>query len=299
MARKLGVNKMSVSFEEFIIQCCKAEEGTLRKWMRKVLPRFGFSIIEDDYRSERADDNPAYAEVHNLLAVRGNPRVCLVAHTDVCRDHKSNGPHPYYPKSTADKEKIPAGAKVVQPVIKRVEVEEEDTKTVKRIIQDKNCDLQVGGDDRLGVAINSWIALNTGYDLALLFTTDEEVGLKSARKVEFPELKRYDLCIQVDRGNHSHELVTKIGSTILCDYDTAVRLLEVAYDIGMPRKIVNGAGTDVVALKDRGIIKNAVNMTCGYHCSYGAGPQEYVDISEARSTMQYVASIVKDFSLNP
>lgn len=283
---------MSVSFEEFIKQCCKAEEGGLRKWMRRVLPRHGFTIKEDKYVSDRARKDPSYKEVHNLLAVRGSkPRICLVAHTDVCRDHNSD--RIFY----GNPNKKPANMKMVEPVTKTSEAEEEDTKISKRIIQDKNCETQVGGDDRLGVAINTWIALNTGHDMALLFTTDEEVGLKSAHEVDFAELRDFDLCVEVDRGNHSHELVNKIGGTILCDYDTAVELLEIAFDIGKPRKLVQGAGTDVAAMKSRKIIKNAVNMTCGYHASTSSNPTEYICIQEAIDTMKYVASIVKSYNL--
>lgn len=281
---------MAVSFEEFIMQCCKSEEGGLRKWMRKVLPRHGFTLKEDTYQGERARKQDSYKTVHNLLAVRGNPKVCLVAHTDVCRDHESK------PLYYGNPKKKPEHSNMVEPVIKKVEAEEEDQKIVKRIIQDKNCESQVGGDDRLGVAINLWVALNTGYDVALLFTTDEEVGLKSAREVDFAELREYDLCLQVDRGNHSHELVTKIGNTILCDYDTTVKLLEIAFDMGKPRKAVQGAGTDVAAMRERKIIKNAVNMTCGYHSSFSSNPNEYIDIEEAKDTMKFVAAIVKDYN---
>jgi acetylornithine deacetylase/succinyl-diaminopimelate desuccinylase-like protein len=286
---------MTVSFEQFIIQCCKAEERQLRKWMHRVLPRYGFTLKEDDYVSERAKTNERYKTIHNLLAVRGTPRVCAVAHTDVCRDHsRHDNEEVYY----GNPHKKPIGMKMVEPVIKYVEAEEEDSKVKKRIIQDKNCETQVGGDDRLGVAINLWVALNTGYDMALYFPTDEEIGLRSARMVDFAELREYDLCVEVDRGNHSHELVTKINNTILCDYDTVVRLLEIAYDMGKPRKAVTGANTDVYALKERKIIKNAVNMTCGYHNSVSAGANEYICISEASDTMKFLSSIIKDYSLH-
>jgi len=282
---------MAVTFEEFIMQCCKSGEGGLRKWIHKILPRYGFTIKEDSYLPERARKQDSYKNVHNLLAVRGNPKICLVAHTDVCRDHDSK------PLYYGNPKKKPDHSVMVEPVIKRVEVEEESHKIIKRIIQDKNCESQVGGDDRLGVAINLWVALNTGFDVALLFTTDEEIGLKSARVVDFAELREYDLCLQVDRGNHSHELVTKIGSTILCDYDTVVRLLEIAFDMGKPRQAIQGANTDVAAMRDRKIIKNAVNMTCGYHSSFSSNPNEYIDIEEATDTMKYVAAIVKDYAI--
>ena len=283
---------MAVTFEEFIMQCCKAKESNLRKWVRKILPRYGFTIKEDSYLSERVSKDDSFKDVHNLLAIRGaKPKVCLVAHTDICRDHNSKTP--FY----GNPNKIPAGRSMVIPTIKKVEVEEEDGKCVKRIIQDKNCEWQVGGDDRLGVAINLWVALNTDYPLGICLTTDEEVGLKSARKIDFAELREFPLCVQTDRGNHSHELVTKIGSTILCDYETVVRLLEIAFDMGKPRKVVTGAGTDVAAMRERKVIQNAVNMTCGYHSSYSDGPNEYIDIEESRDTMKYVSSIVRAYEM--
>lgn len=285
---------MSMLFEEFIIQCCKAGEPQLRSWLRKILPRHGFTVQEDDYVSDRAKSNPGYKSVHNFLAVRGTPKVCLVAHTDVCRDHTSKESSPIFYGAPAKK---PNNMKMVEPVIKIIEAEEETSPLKKRIIQDSSCETQVGGDDRLGVAINTWIAINSGYDMALLYPTDEEVGLKSAREVKFPELGDYDLCVEVDRGNHSHELVNRIHNTMLCDYDTTAKLLEIAFDIGKPRKLVNGNGTDVYAMKERKIIKNAVNMTCGYHSSNGASGNEYICIQEARDTMFYVSHIVRNFNL--
>lgn len=276
------------------MQCCKAEESILRRFLKKKLQENGFTVIEDDYVSERAKKNSNYNYVHNMLAVRGNPNVCFVAHTDVCRDHKNHFDKPIYygHPSSAPKDMLR-----VDPVIKKMEMMEGDEKIIKNVIQDRNCQVQVGGDDRLGVAINSWIALNTGYDVALLFTTDEEIGLRSAGKVAFPELKEYDLCVQTDRGNHSHELVTKIGSTKLCDYDTEALLLELAYDIRLPRRIVVGANTDVYRLKENKMIKNAVNMTCGYHDSHSASGDEYIDIQEATDTMIYCANILKHYYL--
>lgn len=297
------ITKSASAFENHIMQCCKAPEWVLRKWLKKVLTRAGFVIIEDNYKTERCAKEPRYETVHNMLAIRGTPSVCLAAHTDVCRDHDegrnesrygSYGEHHYWMYDRHDedisKPKVP---RKVEPVIKTVETDG----VIRRVIQDRECRLQVGGDDRLGVAIITWIALNTGYDLGLYFPTDEEIGLKSARVCEIPQLKEFDLIAQIDRGNHSDELVIKIAGEILCSYDTAVRLLEIAYDLGMPRAPVHGMSTDVYALKSRGMCKEAVNMTCGYHHSHGSSPNEYIEIEEARNTMKYVAGIVKDYYL--
>lgn len=259
------------SFENFIMQCCKAKEWELRKFLKRVLSHAGFTIQEDNYRTDRG---AKYSNVHNMLATRGKPRVCLVAHTDVCRDHAYGAPD-------------------VDPVMKVHSMRGE----LRSIIQDRHCNVQVGGDDRLGVAINTWIALNTGYDLGLLFTTDEEIGLISAEHVRFPELLNFDILLQVDRGNHSDQLVTAIGGCQLCSEQTARRLLKISEDIDLPRYRVNGMMTDVLAIKTNHMCKEAVNMTCGYHNSIGADRDEYIDIQESKDTVKYVSSIIKYYDL--
>lgn len=291
--------KHTSTFEKHIIQCCKASEWDLRNWLRKTLTRAGFTITEDKYKTERCDFSKKYETVHNMLAVRGTPKVCLVSHTDVCREHdearsnshrfKSEYPAEYkkYYGEEEEEEKH-----VVDPVVKKVK---DDEGVVRRIIQDRHRKLQTGGDDRLGVAIITWIALNTGYDMGLFFPTDEEIGLKSAAACEMKELLDFDLLVEVDRGNHSNELVTKIGNTYLCGWETGTRLLEIAFDMGIPRTPVTGMGTDVAALISRGKAKEAVNMTCGYHESHSSSPDEYIEVAEAMDTMRYVSSIVKSY----
>lgn len=296
-------------FEQHIIYCCRAPEYDLRKWLKKALPRAGFRLIEDDYKTDRIKNDNRYENVHNLVAIRGeNPSVCLVSHTDVCREHdtkrrSSVDSHEEFikwlskPSDKDDFNKVKDGVLKntktyrVDPIIKVIE----NNGNIRRIIQDRLCKLQVGGDDRLGVAINTWIALNTSHDMGLYFPTDEEIGLKSAYECKIEDLKNFDLLVQIDRGNKSNELVVKIGEETLCSYEVATKLLEMAYDIGLPRGLVTGMHTDVYALKSRGWIKNCVNMTCGYHNSYGAGSEEYICIKEALNTLKYALEIVKKY----
>lgn len=296
------IKKIS-NFEKHIINCCKNTEWDLRKWLHKVLTRAGFVITEDNYRTERCDHNKKYETIHNMFAVRGKPNVCLVAHTDVCREHeetrgfkRKNSEYQNWMNKAFDDDEQEDDKIIIDPVVKKV-VDADGN--IRRIIQDRHCKTQTGGDDRLGVAINTWIALNSGYDLALYFPTDEEIGLKSAAACEMKELKDFDLFVQVDRGNHTDELVTKIGGNFLCSWETATRLLEIAYDMGMPRAPVSGLGTDVAALIAKGKIKEAVNMTCGYHESHGASSDEFIEVEEAKNTFKYVSNIVKNYYLNP
>lgn len=262
------------TFENFIIQSCKAQEWDLRRFLKQVLKRNGFSILEDDYVSYRGGK---YTGVHNMLAIRGKPRVCLVAHTDVCRNYGWNNEN-----------------ETPEPVIKEME----GPNGIRRIIQDKNCEVQVGGDDRLGVAINTWIALNTGYDIALLFCTEEESGLCSAQQCRFPELKEFDLLVEVDRGNQlANQLVSSISGQRICSPEVVGRLLSIANDIGLPRIQVQGFLTDVLAIKENGMCKDAINLSCGYYNSHGSRPDEYIDIEDAKNTMRYVSSIVQHYDL--
>lgn len=253
------------TFEDFIIDCCKLNEWTLRDELKTLLTENGFTIVEDEYKSP-LNKGEKYNTIHNMLAIRGTPRVCLVAHTDVCRDYNSEIP----PE--------------VEPVIKE--------QFGKSIIQDKDCKTQVGGDDRLGVAINTWVAIKGKEDLALLFTSDEEAGCLSSSKLKLEQIKEYELLVQTDRGNRSNQLVSHIGGRRLCDNNVVQRLLQISKDIGLPRIEIEGFLTDVLVIKRNGMCKNAVNMTIGYHQSYGDEPNEYIDIMEAKEALAYVDAIV-------
>lgn len=289
-------------FEKHLIQCLKLPEWILRKNLKKYLSRVGFEIYEDGYLSDRAKKDKRYSTVHNMLAIRGgdDANICLAAHTDICRDHAEMrdshdqfgryGEQQYWMYDGAEKIS-PRVPRKVEPVVKLVEVENQK----RRIITDKENRLQVGGDDRLGVAIATWIALNTGYNMGLAFFTDEEIGCRSSSAWEMERLKAFDLVAQIDRGNHTDQLVNKISGEILCDYDTTIRLLSIAHKMGQPREVVVGASTDVAALKRKGMVKNAVNMTCGYMHSMGESPLEWIDMEDAVSTLHFCANIVKDY----
>src|SRR5271166_5194675 len=292
-------------FESFMLKTLAAPEWELRKFTKKILTRAGFQIFEDKYESDRCSKDPRYKGIGNLLAIRGEkPSICLVAHTDVCRDHEalrdskwggySEYAHFMHGRHEDTEETSKQAPVKVEPVIKQWM---DEKGKFQRIMQDRHCKTQVGGDDRVGCGINLWIAVNTGYNMGLLFPTDEESGLKSSRVNEIPQMKDFELCAQVDRGNNSDQLVIKISGELLCSYETAAKLSEIAYDGGAPRSITSGMHTDIYVLKNQGKIREAVNMTCGYHNSHGADPTEYIDLYELRSTLKYVADIVKHYNL--
>lgn len=273
---------MNIEFADLIVTCCQLSEPDLRSYIKQVLIERDFSIQEDSYISPRGGE---YLNIHNLLAIRGNPKVCLVSHTDVCRDHdKFQG---WLPNETAPEYKV-------EPVIKDLMHFHE----LVSVVQDKECLAQVGGDDRAAVAVLLWLALKTELPIGILLTTDEEIGLISAKEVAFPELINFDLLIQIDRGNQqNHQIVTKISQLNLCDQNLAKSLIELAKIKGKPREEVIGGGTDVFAIKLNGKCKNAINLTCGYHNSLSSNPYEYIVIHELEETMEYVKDIIEFLSM--
>jgi hypothetical protein len=253
------------SFETFMMKCCAAKEWELRKFLKRILKKFDFKIIEDDYKSHRGGK---YNTVHNMLAIRGEPKVCLIAHSDTCKDHAGD----------------------IIPVRPKIKIE-----NGRRIIQDEFCMVQLGADDRVGIAINVWIAIHTGHDLGLLITTDEEVGVVSAEYASFPELLDFELLLQVDRGNHKNQIASTICGVEMCCKGTEERLIDISKRIGMERYTVNGALTDVLALKINGMCGDGVNITCGYWNSYSNSENEYIDIEDAKETLIFVNEVIKDY----
>ncbi len=261
----------NLSFDELIIWCCKTPEDFLRREIKRVLKVKGFSLEEDNYTSYRSNDQDVDNQLKNSLFVRGNATYCLVAHTDVCRDHSA------FENNRSAVSPTP----VMKSFGDRIVIQDETEKT------------QLGGDDRLGVAIALWIACHTNHDIGILLTTDEEAGLLSAYKMKIERVKDFDLLIQIDRGNNSDQIVTFIKDEKLCSEYMAEKLLTICILCDLPREEVKGRGTDVYAIKKNKMCKNAVNMTCGYHDSYGDDGSEFIDYEEAQKTVKLIDNFLK------
>ena len=266
----METNINDLSFEDLLVWCCSADETVLRNTIKSTLTKLNFSFKEDDYKSYRSTGKFAQENVHNLLFTRGNPKYCLVAHTDVCRDHTS---------FSNEFVRVPP-----TPTFKM--------KNGRRILQDKDCEIQVGGDDRVGVTVSLWIAMHTEHDLGLLYTTDEEVGLISADYVQFPELKDFKLLIQIDRGNHSNQIVPTIGGVKLCDQSMLDSIFGSLKNTGFVKTAVVGRATDVLSIKANKMCQNAINLTCGYYDSIGDSGEEYIDVEEAKDTAKFVRHLI-------
>ena len=246
--------------ETLLVATCVADETALQRTLTSELAGAGFATRRDRYRPSPRAFPPR--DVTNLLFVRGAPRVCLVAHTDVVRDH---------------------GGVATAPTPHVVS----DPATGRRVLADRARATPIGGDDRVGVAIIRWLAQTTTAPMAALFTTDEEIGLDGAYAVPMAWLEPFELLVEIDRrSDHGRELVTQIFGRRLCTDERAARLLAIAADVGMPRTTVMGLATDVYAFAARGFRGDAVNLSCGYHEPHA--PEEWVDMREAAETATYV-----------
>lgn len=259
--RALASRGVQSGFVRHVARCCAAAESALRRWLETELPKAGFSLHHDDYATTEGRPHP------NLLARRGEPSVVLVTHTDTCREHA-------HPGRRSD----PCLRKVVRGGTRRW------------ILQDRACRVQLGADDRLGVAIATWVGARARVPLGLLFTTDEEIGLRSARHVPVAWGDGCDLFVQIDRGADEPQLVTSIHGMPLCGKDTERSLIATAEGVGLPRAVADGRGTDVFVLKMQGVVREAVNLTCGYHRAHRE--DEFVDVQEAWETVELVRAIV-------
>lgn len=257
-------NSIDEGFLSHIEICCRLPEPELRAHLKALLAGAGFILEEDSYRGGMDGQTP------NLRAMRGIGHTALIAHTDVVRDFGRGGCAP-------------------TPVVRRKTIDGR----ARWILQDDLCETQLGGDDRLGVAIITWAALKApGISVDLVFTTDEECGLKSADAMRPEWLSDTGLVLGVDRGNQPDaQLVTSIHGLRLCSQDTERGLLDIAATCALPRRPVEGLSTDVYALVRNGVAHEAVNMTCGYH--RGHGDDEYIDLREAAETLTYVTAILK------
>lgn len=260
----------NLSFEELIIWACKSQESSLRIELLKVLKEFGYEIHKDSYSSYKDPGNSIY---NNVLFIRGKPNCSFICHTDICRDYVAINSDSPEPEPT--------------PVIKNMNGE--------RILQDYNCKTQIGGDDRLGVAIAVWTLLQSKNDCALLLTTDEEIGLRSSYELDIPKINDFELLIQIDRGNQSNQIVNEIGGLELCN-SLMSETLKLITSKRIPRTLVKGAPTDIYALKKQNKIQNAVNITCGYHNSFGQSGHEYINIREAKETLFLIKDILEYFT---
>ena len=145
----------------------------------------------------------------------------------------------------------------------------------------------VGADDKNGI----WIALRLLQKLPVLkvalFVGEEKLdGQPGCRGSRGCDLSVFDNCaylLQCDRKGCS-DVVTyyEKGQLSLCDdtFPPAHILAKYGYET------CSGGRTDVVALRERGLLKNCCNISCGYYRAHT--PDEYTRFSHLKNALQFV-----------
>lgn len=122
------------------------------------------------------------------------------------------------------------------------------------LVWSRNRKRPIGGDDKVGVAIALTLAA-FHPDISVVLPADEEIGCLGSGRMVFP---KHDLLVQCDRKG-SFDLVDRVWGSI-----ASIEASRTAKRILPHRNDVNGLSTDVATFSERGLCKNAFNMSCGY-----------------------------------
>lgn len=146
----------------------------------------------------------------------------------------------------------------------------------------------IGGDDKVGVFITLEILERFGVMKAVFFR-DEEVGCVGSYEADVSFFDDCRFVLQCDRkGNDDFVTVASGVDLSSCDFQDAVSGI-----IG-PRgyKFAHGMMTDVMALKEMGVMCSVANMSCGYYRPHSH--DEYVDIEDVQNCMEMCADIIEN-----
>lgn len=147
----------------------------------------------------------------------------------------------------------------------------------------------LGGDDKCGIAIIlrlMELAPRYNYEFIAAFTRSEERGV-GANKLNKNILKSVKWAIVLDRRNQN-DIVTKIGSTILCSKEFADWISHNAPKEITPN-IINSCFSDAVPLRSHGV-ENVVNLSTGYYEPHSE--KEYVIMSELYNSFLWTENII-------
>lgn len=160
-------------------------------------------------------------------------------------------------------------------------------------VDDNGGRIGCGADDKNGI----WIALRLLAELPVLkvalFVEEERDGdLEGCRGSRACDMWFFNDCrylLQCDRKGAS-DVVTVGKEVRLCDDDFIPAPILRQYGFSL----ATGNGTDVVALKQRGLSQPCCNISCGYYEPHK--DEEYTVVSELRNTLAFVRSVIECLS---
>lgn len=150
----------------------------------------------------------------------------------------------------------------------------------------------IGGDDKVGI----FIALQCVqfFDaIKVVFFRDEEVGCEGSYDADIDFFNDCGFVLQCDRRGNG-DFINIAGGTQLSSKEFQDDVKPILKGYGY--KFNTGMMTDVMALKETGIVCSMANISCGYYNPHTA--QEYVNIADVENCLEVVKMIILELSGN-
>lgn len=146
----------------------------------------------------------------------------------------------------------------------------------------------IGGDDKVGIFI-ALQCLEYFDNIKAVFFRDEEVGCQGSYLPDIEFFNDCSMVLQCDRKGNK-DFVINAGNTPLSSDKFQFDVLPIISKYGYC--FSNGMMTDVMALKESGILCSMANISCGYynpHCS-----NEYINIMDVFNCLEMVFDIITE-----
>jgi len=146
----------------------------------------------------------------------------------------------------------------------------------------------IGGDDKVGIFI-ALQCLETFDNMKAVFFRDEEVGCEGSYDADKTFFNNCNFVLQCDRRGNK-DFVINASNTPLSSDKFQSDVLPIISKYGY--SFSNGMMTDVMALKESGILCSMANISCGYynpHCS-----NEYVNTMDVFNCLEMVIDIMTE-----
>jgi tripeptide aminopeptidase len=144
----------------------------------------------------------------------------------------------------------------------------------------------IGGDDKVGVFI-VLECLEYFDDIKVAFFRDEEVGCQGSYEADLDFFDDCNIVLQCDRRGNG-DFITNASGTELSSKDFQKDIKGIISQYGY--KFANGMMTDVMALKEIGVLASMANISCGYYNPHSYN--EYVNIKDVANCLELVKHII-------
>lgn len=215
-----------------------------------------FKYIEGQLKAIGCD---YYVDDGNIYATKGNANLypCIASHMDTVHDIVSN--------------------------LTAVEINGNITGFNAKTMQQTG----IGGDDKVGIFI-ALQCLEKFDNIKAVFFRDEEVGCAGSYDCDFTFFNDCYFVLQCDRKGNGDFITNASGVTLSSKgFQHEIRKVMGKYKYNFN----TGMMTDVMALKECGVLCSMANISCGYynpHCK-----DEYVNIKDVSNCLDMVTDIIE------